>query len=102
HRAIKTIVTDTFKLLVVVTANTTHAIDSSLATRHLHNEKSEVGTINTWIFIEGNLLNYVFTQAIVTATEAKTRALQELNVIDTLTETAATGNSTDNILIAAT
>lgn len=102
HRAVKQVVTDEFTFLVVVTADTTHAVDSSLGIKHSYNDPSEVGTVNTWIFIEGELLDYVFTQVIVTATEAKVRALQELNVLDTLTNTTATGNSTDNILVAAT
>lgn len=102
NRAVKKVERDEFNLLVVVTADTSHVVDSSRGMKHIYDEKSEVGSINTWIFIEGNLLDYVYTQIIVTATEAKTRALQEANVIDPVTGTIATGNSTDNILIATT
>ena len=43
-----------------------------------------------------------FIQAMITATEAKTKALQVENVKDPLTGTIATGTSTDSLLIAAT
>src|SRR5699024_10082007 len=91
-----------FTLLVVVTADTSKAVDCSKTIAYVDDESSEVGTINTWIFIDGKLRDYVYTQAIVTATEAKTRALQEVAVLDERSNSPATGNPTDNIIVAAT
>src|SRR5699024_12026141 len=59
-------------------------------------------TIKTWIIVNGKVTEEAFLQAIVTATEAKTVALRELNVLDQQTNTLATGTSTDSILVAAT
>jgi len=89
-----------FSLLVVVTAGVNNATDASLGEKHEF--KLTPGTINTWIFVSGKLTEEAFLQSIVTATEAKTIALRELNVLDQLTQTLATGTSTDSILVAAT
>src|SRR5699024_10631636 len=89
-----------FSLLVVVTAGVDNATDASLGEKHEF--KLTPGTINTWIFVSGKLTEEAFLQSIVTATEAKTIALRELNVLDQLTQTLATGISTDSILVAAT
>lgn len=102
NRAVQSVYTDLFSLLVVVTAGVSHAVDASLGSEHLGDKQSDVGTINTWIFIDGKLSDYTFVEAIVTATEAKTKALQDENVKDKVTQTTATGNPTDNILIAST
>lgn len=91
-----------FTLFVVVTADTSNALDCSNAIAYANEDTSEVGTINTWIFIDGKLADYAYTQAIVTATEAKARALQEVAVIDERTNSPASGNPTDNIIVAAT
>ena len=91
-----------FTLLVVVTADASQVVDCSKTIAYVNEESSEVGTINTWIFIDGKLADYVYAQAIVTATEAKTRALQEVAALDERTNSPATGNPTDNIIVAAT
>jgi iron complex transport system ATP-binding protein len=89
-----------FSLFVVVTAGVGNAIDSSKSEQHTF--KQVPGTINTWIFVNGELTEEAFIQSIMTATEAKTKALHDLNIIDSVTGTIATGTSTDSILIAAT
>ena len=88
-----------FSLFVVVTAGVGNAVDAAYGSKHVENMKP--GTINTWIFINGNVTDEAYIQGIVTATEAKTKALRELHVMDKLTGTFATGTSTDSILIAA-
>ena len=88
-----------FSLFIVVTAGTGNAVDASLGTRHLARLKP--GTINTWVFVNGKLTNEAFIQSIVTATEAKTKALHEMQIVDPITQTLATGTSTDSILIAS-
>jgi iron complex transport system ATP-binding protein len=89
-----------FSIFVVVTAGVGNAIDASNSERHTFEKVP--GTINTWIFVNGELTEEAFIQSIMTATEAKAKALHDLNVIDVVTGTIATGTSTDSILIAAT
>lgn len=89
-----------FSVFIVVTAGTGNAVDATLGKKHLDTWKP--GTINTWIFVNGKLTNAAFIQGIITATEAKTKALREAEIIDQITNTLATGTSTDSILIAAT
>ena len=92
--------TDDFSLFVVVTAGVGNAVDASLADQH--SSEPRPGTINTWVFVNGHMAEEAFIHAIVTATEAKVKALHELDVKDPVTNTLATGTSTDSMLIAAT
>ncbi|NWQ41584.1 adenosylcobinamide amidohydrolase [Bacillus sp. EB106-08-02-XG196] len=89
-----------FSLFVVVTAGVGNAVDSSKSVQHTFEQVP--GTINTWIFVNGELTEEAFIQSIMTATEAKAKALHDLKVMDGVTGTIATGTSTDSILIAAT
>ncbi|MEH7111208.1 heme ABC transporter ATP-binding protein [Neobacillus niacini] len=91
---------DSFSIFVVITAGVGNAIDVSKSEHHSY--MTVPGTINTWIFINGELTEEAFIQSIMTATEAKTKALHDLIVMDRVTGTIATGTSTDSILIAAT
>lgn len=95
------ILNDTFELLVIVTAGVGNAVDASKASAHRWEDES-VGTINTWLFINGELAEEGFIQALMTATEAKAKALFDENVVDPVTNTLATGTSTDSILVSAT
>lgn len=90
-----------FSILVLVTAGINNAVNAALGSQHTSDIMDLPGTINTWIFIDGNLTEEAFLQSIVTATEAKTVALREKNIKDQLTKTDATGTSTDSILVAA-
>ncbi|WP_252501898.1 adenosylcobinamide amidohydrolase [Sporosarcina sp. Marseille-Q4943] len=85
-------------VLVMVTAGVGNAVDVSRAL----DREQRVGTINTWVIVNGHLPEEAFIQAMITATEAKTKALQTENVKDPLTGTIATGTSTDSLLVAAT
>ncbi|MCM3744216.1 adenosylcobinamide amidohydrolase [Sporosarcina luteola] len=85
-------------ILVMVTAGVGNAVDVSQA---LDRER-KIGTINTWVIVNGQLPEEAFIQAMITATEAKTKALQTENIKDPLTGTIATGTSTDSLLVAAT
>lgn len=90
---------DDLSIFIVVTAGIGNAIDASLGRK----ERSErVGTINTWLFVNGELSDEAFIQSITTATEAKVKVLHDLQVKDQETNTLATGTSTDSIMIAAT
>jgi iron complex transport system ATP-binding protein len=91
---------DGFSIFVVVTAGVGNAIDASKSEEHTF--ELTPGTINTWIFVNGELTEEAFIQSIMTATEAKVQAMHDFQVIDKVTGTIASGTSTDSILIAAT
>lgn len=97
----KVIELEQFSLYVAVTAGVSNAVDVSKAYMRTDFVYTP-GTINTWIFIDGNLPDSAFVQAMMTATEAKVRAIHENNILDPETKTPATGTSTDSILIAST
>ncbi|WP_203363909.1 adenosylcobinamide amidohydrolase [Bacillus sp. REN10] len=87
-------------VLAVVTAGVGNAVDVSRAIKY--ERMMQPGTINIWVFANAYLSDEAFVQAVMTATEAKVKALMERGVTDPLTGTLATGTSTDSILIAAT
>lgn len=91
--------TEQSSIVVVVTAGVGNAVDAALGKVHVN--KFTPGTINTWVLINGNVTDEAFIQSIVTATEAKTKALREAQIMDQVTASLATGTSTDSILIAA-
>lgn len=61
-----------------------------------------VGTINIIILIDGNLTQGGMVNAVITATEAKTMALQDLQIKDVFTGEPASGTSTDAVVVAVT
>lgn len=87
-------------VIVAVTAGVGNAVDVSCV--HERQDKPYIGTINTWVIINGCLSEEAFFQAMMTATEAKTKALQSENIRDERSGTIATGTATDSLLIAAT
>ncbi len=95
----KRYVQDDFSIFVMVTAGVGNAIDVSKS--EMHTLERIPGTINTWIFVNGELTEEAYIQSIMTATEAKVKAMNDLKIIDEVTGTVATGTSTDSILIAA-
>jgi len=62
---------------------------------------SIVGTINAMIFINRELTPGAMVTAVITATEAKTAALQELEVPSRYSDELATGTGTDQIAVAS-
>jgi len=98
--AIEEIKEDKLSIVVVVTAGVSNAVDASKS--YAHELHFHAGTINTWIFINGSLTDEAYIQAIMTATEAKTKAMHDEKIMDKVTKTIATGTSTDSILVAAT
>jgi adenosylcobinamide amidohydrolase len=62
---------------------------------------SNAGTINMIIFINRELTPPALTDCVVTATEAKAAALQELGINSRYSDALATGTGTDQILVAA-
>lgn len=90
---------DNFSVFIVVTSGVGNAVDASRSQEHSFHLSP--GTINTWVFVNGEITEEAFIQCIMTATEAKAKALHDLGVKDPVTGTLATGTSTDSILIAA-
>lgn len=62
-------------------------------------EGYSLGTINIILLIDANLPSYTLTRALVTATEAKTAALQELMAGSNYSTGLATGSGTDGTII---
>ncbi|MBY0121193.1 adenosylcobinamide amidohydrolase [Bacillus sp. S/N-304-OC-R1] len=89
-----------FSVFIIVTAGVGNAIDASRGSEHVF--QMQPGTINTWIFVSGDMTEEAIIQSIMTATEAKVKAMHDLEVRDAVTGTLATGTSTDSILIAST
>lgn len=98
--AIRTIQTNFGSVVTAVTAGIGNAVDVAEVSRR--GDDGGIGTVNTWVIVNGRLSDEAFMQAIVTATEAKTKAFQVEQVQDPVSKTIATGTSTDSILIAAT
>ncbi|WP_303868864.1 adenosylcobinamide amidohydrolase [Acetobacterium wieringae] len=57
------------------------------------------GTINSMVFVSGNMSPGCMARAMVTATEAKTAACQELMAGSLYSSGIATGSGTDNLMI---
>ncbi|GIN84985.1 putative ABC transporter ATP-binding protein YvrA [Heyndrickxia sporothermodurans] len=89
-----------FSVFIVVTAGVGNAVDASRGV--VHSSAYLPGTINTWIFVNGEISDEAYIQGIATATESKVKVLHDLNIKDPRTGTIATGTSTDSILVAAT
>ncbi|MFK2826110.1 adenosylcobinamide amidohydrolase [Bacillus sp. B190/17] len=91
---------DGVSVFSIVTAGVGNAVDVSRSVEH--DRAFSPGTINIWVFANGHLSEEAFVQAVMTATEAKVKALFDKKVKDPLTNSQATGTSTDSVLIAAT
>jgi iron complex transport system ATP-binding protein len=85
--------------MVMVTAGVGNAVDISRDS--IPENVRRIGTINTMVFVDGNLTDGALVNALMSATEAKTKALHDLEVKDPTTGTIATGTSTDSLLIAS-
>ena len=88
------------EIVIMVTAGVGNSVD--VTKTYLRDELPHVGTINTWVLINGKLTDEAFIQAMITATEAKTKALADQQIKDSVTGTIATSTATDSLLIAAT
>jgi len=65
-------------------------------------ETSKFNTINIILLIDGNLTQSCMVNAIMTATEAKSAALRELDIRSNFSTKLATGTTSDMIAIACT
>ncbi len=92
----------TFRLAVFVTAGVGNAARAGQTYPVFWaTQKYIPGTINIVILVDGELTRAAMTNAVITATEAKAAALQDLKVKD-FQGRIATGTGTDAIVIAST
>lgn len=92
-------------VMALVTAGVGNAVDISLSQddpRLVLRATANVGTINTFVFIDAHLTDGALVNACMSATEAKVQALTNACVKDPYSGTPATGTSTDSIAVAAT
>lgn len=89
-----------YQLTAVVTAGVGNAVD--ITGDVVPDHARRIGTINSMVFIDGNLTDGALINAYMSATEAKTKALSDYKILDPQSKTIATGTSTDSLLIAAT
>ncbi|AMV11405.1 ABC transporter ATP-binding protein [Geobacillus thermoleovorans] len=92
---------EAFSVAIMTTAGVGNAVDAARAWQHKP-LAARPGTINMVIVIDGVLTEAAFVQAMMTATEAKVKALADCSVCDLETGTLATGTSTDSLAVAAT
>ncbi|QHN49713.1 ATP-binding cassette domain-containing protein [Geobacillus stearothermophilus] len=92
---------EAFSIAVMATAGVGNAVDAARAWQH-QPLAARPGTINMVVVIDGVLTEAAFVQAVMTATEAKAKALADRSVCDPETGTLATGTSTDSLAVAAT
>lgn len=89
-----------FRLGVLATAGVGNATRAGQA-GEVYLDPPPIGTINIILIIDGKITSSAMVNAVITATEAKTAALQDLQ-IQTSIGHLATGTNTDAIVVAAT
>ncbi|MFD1037820.1 adenosylcobinamide amidohydrolase [Virgibacillus byunsanensis] len=91
---------DGMSMLVIVTAGVGNAVDITNST--CSELEPTIGTINTMVFVDAHFTDGALVNASMSATESKVKALQDLDITDPLSDTVATGTSTDALLIGVT
>ncbi|WP_053375845.1 adenosylcobinamide amidohydrolase [Paenibacillus sp. FJAT-27812] len=97
HAAVTELEGDKFKLLCCTTVGTRNAARAGLPRSTF--SAYTPGTINTILLVDGQMSESAMVNAIITATEAKTAALQQLGIVEKATGNCATGTTTDAIVI---
>ena len=87
-------------ITLLVTAGLGNAVDVTRS--HEYAYRAAPGTINMFIFINGNCSDEALIQALCCAVEVKTKVLHDKGIHDLQSNSLATGTSTDSVLIAAT
>ncbi|WNF35085.1 adenosylcobinamide amidohydrolase [Bacillaceae bacterium IKA-2] len=88
------------EMMVIVTAGVANAID--ISSGYSTEAISQIGTINTMVFINSYFTDGELLNGYMAATEAKVKALQDLTIKDSQSHTIATGTPTDTLVIALT
>jgi adenosylcobinamide amidohydrolase len=89
---------DDFSVSVIATAGCSHGESSGEET----DVQEAAGTINIIVLIDGNPTESCMVATLITATEAKSAALRDLDVRSRYTGDSATGSITDSLTIAST
>ncbi|WP_107942586.1 adenosylcobinamide amidohydrolase [Metasolibacillus fluoroglycofenilyticus] len=87
-------------ITVFITAGLGNAVDVTKSYQYTY--RPTVGTINIFVFIEGDISDEAFIQAYNCIIEAKVKVLHECHIIDRQSATIATGTSTDCVALIAT
>lgn len=98
HSAFAEEVGDEYKLLVCASAGTGNAARAGLERQTF--SAYVPGTVNIMVWIDGKMTSSAMVNAIISATEAKTAAFDDLRIKDASHDCIATGTSTDTVLIA--
>ncbi|CAG9620234.1 adenosylcobinamide amidohydrolase [Sutcliffiella rhizosphaerae] len=88
------------ELMAVVTAGVGNAVD--ITKTALKQIPVTIGTINIMLFIHAHLTDGALVNGLLSAVEAKTKAMHDLQIMDPQTNTLATGTSTDAMVLAVT
>jgi iron complex transport system ATP-binding protein len=88
------------QMLTIVTAGVGNAVD--ITSTSYSRAIQTIGTINTMLFIDAHFTDGALVNGYMSATEAKVKALQDMNIKDPESRTIATGTSTDSLLIGLT
>ncbi|MGO4544000.1 adenosylcobinamide amidohydrolase [Paenibacillus sp. 2TAB23] len=97
HASVTEIAGDRFNLLCCTTVGTRNA--ARAGTRRDTFSAYAPGTINTVLLIDGQMTESAMVNAIITATEAKAAAMQQLGIIEHASGQIATGTTTDAVVI---
>lgn len=91
---------DRLTMTVMLTAGLGNAVD--ILASHRYKYEPNIGTINIFVFIDGDLSMEALMQAYSAVTETKVKTLIERNIVDQKSGTRATGTSTDSVCVAST
>ncbi|MBD2871185.1 adenosylcobinamide amidohydrolase [Paenibacillus arenilitoris] len=97
HASVKEVEGDRFALLCCVTVGTRNAARAGMPRRTF--PAYAPGTINTVLLIDGRMTESAMVNAVITATEAKSAALQRLGIVERATGETATGTTTDAVVV---
>ncbi|GFN31790.1 adenosylcobinamide amidohydrolase [Paenibacillus xylaniclasticus] len=97
HASVAEYMDDRFKLVCMTTAGTRNAARAG-SERTIY-ESWRPGTINTFLLFDGQLTDAAMVNAMMTAVEAKAAALQDIGLRDSDNGLAATGTTTDAIVL---
>lgn len=97
HASVHVQETETFRVFCVVTSGTSNAVRAG----HVRSTYCSYvpGTVNVIVLIDAKMTEGALTNAIITITEAKTAALQDTGILDCMNKLAATGTTTDAVII---
>ncbi|RJE86870.1 hypothetical protein D3P07_16940 [Paenibacillus sp. 1011MAR3C5] len=97
HASVTELEGDRFRLLCITTVGTRNAARAGLK-RETYSAYAP-GTINSILLIDARMTESAMVNAVITATEAKAAALQQLNIREAANGLSATGTTTDAVAI---